>query len=111
MSSINIIELGKDMLNAAGEVVSDNFDDIKLLADDELEGFARRTIKLAKMVEAGDLSAEQAKAILKIRKNALESVLLSISGIGILAAQEAINSAIDVLRESVNKLIPGIDIL
>ena len=55
----------------------------------------------------GELRAEQAKSILKIRKNAVETVILSATGIGIVAAEKAINAAIDVLKGVITQVIPG----
>jgi len=108
---LNFNQIASDMIDAMKAVVGDNIQDIRDLADDELEDFAKRSITLSKKVAEGIITPEQAKLILKIRKNALETVLLSIAGISILAAQEAINAAIGVLRGVINKAIPGVDIL
>jgi hypothetical protein len=104
---IDFKSVAADMLEAIKNVVGDNISDIQDLVDDELEDFAKRTATLTKKVAAGTLSVEQAKSILKIRKNAVETVILSAAGIGILAAEEAINAAIGVLKEVIVGAIPG----
>ncbi len=104
---IDFKQLTGDMLTAVKGVVGDNLNDIKDLAEGELEDFAKRTTELAKKVADGSISAAQAQAILKIRANAVETVLLSIAGIGTLAAQEAINAAIGVLKGVIKNAIPG----
>jgi hypothetical protein len=111
MADIDFKKIGSDMLTAMKASVEDNFMAVKEIADDELEDFVKRTTTLAEKVANGTISELQARAILKIRQNALETVLLSIAGISLLAAQEAINAAIGVLRKVINDAIPGIDIL
>lgn len=108
---IDFKKVAKDMITAMKAVVGDNLEEVKNLADDELEDFAKRTVVLARKVSEGKITQEQAKIILKIRQNAVETVLLSIAGIGILAAQEAINAALGVLKEVVSGVVPGADIL
>lgn len=112
MSLLNLDfnDISKNMLNAAQASLKVNADDIKSLAEGELKDFARRSIELAEKVSNGSISLEQAKLILKIRQNAVETVLLSIAGIGLLAVQEAMNAIIDVLKGSINKAIPGINL-
>lgn len=108
---IDFKKIGKDMLDAIKNVVGDDLNDIQDMLDDELEDFAKRTAILTEKVFKKELSAEQAKSILKIRKNAVETVILSAAGIGILAAEKAINAAIDVLKGVITQLIPGATLL
>ncbi len=105
---IDFKAVAADMLKAIKNVVGDNIKDIEDMVDDELEDFAKRTAILTQKVANGDLSVEQAKSILKIRKNAVETVILSAAGIGILAAEEAINAAIGVLKNVILDAIPGV---
>ena len=108
--NLDFKDIAKNMLTAAQMSLPDHRADIKSLAEGELKDFARRSVELAKKVIEGSISEEQAKLILKIRKNAVETVFLSIAGIGLLAVQEAINSVIDVLKGALNKAIPGVNL-
>jgi hypothetical protein len=108
--NLDFDKISKDMLAAAQGSLKDHAADIKTLAEGELKDFARRTVELAVKVSDGTISPEQAKLILKIRQNAVETVFLSIAGIGLLAVQEAMNSVIDVLKGAINSAIPGIDL-
>jgi hypothetical protein len=112
MSLLNLDfnKISKDMLTAAQGTLTDYAGDVKTLAEGELKDFARRTIELAGLVKDGSISPEQAKLILKIRQNAVETVFLSIAGIGLLAVQEAMNAILDVLKGAINSAIPGIDL-
>lgn len=111
MEKIDFKELGMQMLHAMEGPIKDHFEQAKEIADGELEGFAKRTAELANKVVEGKISEDQARAILRIRKASIETVLLSISGIGIVAAQQAINAAIGVLIGVIAKAIPGVNIL
>ncbi len=111
MSTLDYNALAQDMLSAIKDVAVDNFDDIKELAEDELEDFAKRTAILSQKVLEGKINQEQAQAILRIRRNAVETVLLSIAGISVLTAQEALNAAISVLKQALSTAIPGVSIL
>ena len=111
MEDLDFKKIGADMLGAMKGSILDHFEEAKDIADDELADFAKRTAELAKKVIDGKITEQQAKAILKIRKAAVETVLLSISGIGMLAAEQAINAAIGVLKGVIGKAIPGVNIL
>jgi hypothetical protein len=104
-------KLASEMVDAMKLAIGSHIEDVRKLADDELEDFAKRTAVLSEKVATGKITIEQARAVLKIRKAAVETVLLAISGISVLAAQDAINAAIGVLKKAVNSAVPGVDIL
>jgi hypothetical protein len=109
--NLDFKKLASEMVEAMRLAVGDHMEDVRTLADDELEDFAKRTAVLAEKVATGKITPDQAKAVLKIRKAAVETVLLAVSGIGLLAAQDALNAAIGVLKKAVNAAVPGVDIL
>jgi len=111
MSAIDYKKVSKEMLSAMQAALSGHFDDAKELAEDELEDFAKRSAVLTQKVADGKINRKQAEAILRIRRNAVETVLLSISGIGVIAAQDALNAAISVLKNAINSAIPGVSLL
>ena len=51
---------------------------------------------------AGAMTAEQAKLHLDVQKNAARTVLLTLEGIGLLAAEAAINAALGAVKKTVN---------
>jgi hypothetical protein len=109
--NLDVKKIAFEMLEAMKVAVGDHIEDVRNLANDELEDFAKRTAVLAEKVALGQITSDQARAILKIRRNAVETVLLAITGIGIISAQDAINAAIGVLKKAINSAIPGVDIL
>lgn len=111
MRNLDFKSITKDMLASMQEAAAPHMNDVRELAAVELENFAKRTAALAMQVADGSISEEQARAILRIRQNAVEAVLLSIAGINAIAAQDALNAAIGVLRNVINTSIPGVSIL
>lgn len=111
MAELDYKSVAKDMIAAMEPVVKDHISDIRELAEDELEDFAKRSAILTKKVKDGKLSQRQAEAILRIRRNAVETVLISIAGISVVAAQDAINAALSVLKDAISSVIPGVSIL
>lgn len=58
----------------------------------------------------GELTDAQANILLKMQANASQAVLTAVETVGMIAAQDAINAALDVLRGAVNASI-GIALL
>jgi hypothetical protein len=54
---------------------------------------------------AGTLSDTQAKILLRMQANASQAVLTAVETVGMIAAQDAINAAIQVLAQVVNKAV------
>ena len=50
----------------------------------------------------GQIDEEEAELQFNIQKNASRTVLLTIEGLGILAVEQAINAALDVVSDTVN---------
>ncbi len=111
MADLDYKSIAKDMITAMETVVKDHISDIRELAEDELEDFAKRSALLTEKVRDGKLNQRQAEAILRIRRNAVETVLISTSGISVIAAQDAINAALGVLKDAIGSVIPGVSIL
>jgi hypothetical protein len=53
----------------------------------------------------GKITEEQAKLYVEIQKSSTRVVLLIIEGLGILANESAINTAIDIVKSTVNTAI------
>lgn len=79
----------------------------------EIKEYARaESLKLAQtlaMIETlrslGKLTTQQAELHLQIQKNAMRSVLLTVEGLGLLAAEQAINQALALVKDQVNAAV------
>lgn len=95
-------ELAANMFGAFKDTLSDKWPDVKDYAEAESKKLAENFIMIEKLKVTGVITQEQAKLHHDIQKNATRSVLLTIEGLGLLAVEQAINAAMDVLKETVN---------
>lgn len=105
MADINVQEILEQMLNAAQGVLKDHWVEAKPFAEQELKALAENLQLIGKLKLEGNISEEQAKYYLEIQKSSVRIVLLTIEGLGILAVENAINAALDVIRTTVNTVL------
>lgn len=103
--SLKVTELGKDMLGAFMTVLKGKAPEIKQYAETESKKLAQTFLMIEKLHLSGTITDEEAKLHLDIQKNATRSVLLSLQGLGLLAVEQAINAALNVVKVAVNKAI------
>jgi hypothetical protein len=106
MPILNIPELLERMLEAAAEPLQDHFDEAKDFAQQSFKSILENAELVATKTAAGDITEEQAKILLRMQITSAQTVLLTIEGIGLLAAQRAVNAAIQVVKDLVNGLLP-----
>lgn len=110
MENIDYGELLKKMLDAAKGKLTTHWKEVKPYAENEFKKFNQNIKLIAKLKLEGKIDAEKAVLHLKIQKNAMQIVFLTVEGLGLLAVEAAINAVIDVIKVTVNKAI-GWDIL
>ncbi|MGH8752885.1 MAG: hypothetical protein ACREUJ_03225 [Burkholderiales bacterium] len=103
--SLNVSALAKDMVAAFTGVLKDKAPDIKSYAESEAKKLAHTLVMIEKLVIVGKIDEEEAKLHLEIQKNAARTVFLTIEGLGVLAVEQAINAALDVVKGAVNKAL------
>lgn len=95
-------ELAARMLKAAQKVLSAKWPELRDYAEGETKKLAESLVTIEKLRLTGQITEEQARLHLEIQKNASRTVLLTAEGLGILTAEQAINAALNVVRDSVN---------
>ena len=100
--SLNIEELAESMFTAFRGTLSEKWPEVKEYAETESRKLAENFILIEKLYLSGEINQKQAEFHRDIQKNATQTVFLSIEGLGLLAVEEAINSAMDVLKSTVN---------
>ena len=100
--SLDVGELAANMLAAFQEELSDNWPSVKDYADTEAKKLAENFAMIERLRLSGQITEEQAKLHHEIQRNASRSVMLTVEGLGLLAVEQAINAAMDVLRDTVN---------
>ena len=98
-------QIAKEMIAAAAETFDKKWPAIKEYAEDEFKDFARVLGRISARYAAGKTSEENARAMVSAQIRSMEIVLLAVEGLGILMVEGAINSAVDVVRTTVNKAI------
>lgn len=103
--SINVDELGKDIASAFFGALKPYQGDIQTYSDAEAKKFAQSIATIEGLFLAGEISEPEAKLHLDIQRAASRAVLCAVEGIGLLAAEAAINAALQVVRDAVNTSI------
>jgi hypothetical protein len=98
-------ELARDMAAAFTQTLKGKVPEIRSFADAEAKKLAQTLLMIEKLRLTGKIDKEEAELHLEIQRNATRSVLLTIEGLGALAAEQAINAALDSVRKAVNKAL------
>jgi signal transduction protein with GAF and PtsI domain len=104
--ALDPIQLATTMLSAALGVLKKKTPEIQQYAETEFKKIAETIATIAKMVAAGQMGEEEAKLHLQIQASASRAVLLCVEGLGLLAAEAAINAALASVKDLVNAALP-----
>ncbi len=104
--ALEIDNLLEEMLGIAKNKFGDAYADAKDFAENEFKKLLQNTEFLARKVANGEMTIERAKRHLRMSKNAAEAVILTVEGIGLDAAEETINDALDLVKDAVNAALP-----
>ena len=103
MSAIDVEALGSEIATKLVEILAGAGKDIASYAEAEGRKFAVSAAEIAALLANGTISDEEARLHMNIQKNASRAVLMAIEGISILAAERAINAALEI----VGKVLQG----
>jgi hypothetical protein len=103
--SLDAGELASKMLEAFKGELADNWPKIKAYAEAESKKLAENFVMIETLKLSGEINEEQARLHHEIQRNASRSVLLTIEGLGLIAVENAINAAMEVLKETVNSAL------
>jgi hypothetical protein len=100
--ALDLERLAKDMFTAAFGVLRDRAPQIKALAESECKKIAQTLVTIEIELAKGEISREEGALLIEMQKSATRSVLLMTQGVSLLIAEQALNSALDVVRATVN---------
>jgi hypothetical protein len=100
--SLDVGDLASKMLEAFKGKLSNKWPDVKYYAETESKKLAENFVMIEKLKLTGEITEEQARLHHKIQRNASRSVLLIVEGLGLVAVEQAVNAAMEVLKETVN---------
>lgn len=103
--SLNTSKLGKDIVIAFKGSFKKKWPEIKEYAETEAKKLAQSFVMIELLKTSGKINEEQAAIHLAIQKNATRTVFLTLEGLGILAVEDAINAALNVVKNAVNTAV------
>jgi hypothetical protein len=103
--ALNVGKLVNKMFKAFEKSLVDKWPEVKDYAEAEAKKIAESLVMIEKLYLSDQINEEQAKLHIQIQQNATRMVLLTIEGLGIIAVEQAINAALDVLRDTVNRAL------
>lgn len=104
-AKLNVGDLAKKMIEAMKGVLTNQWKVAKDYAEMEGKKLAQTLVNITKWRVANTITDEDAKGLLQMQANASKAVLLALAGIGLIAAQRAIQAALDVVKGAVNTAI------
>ena len=105
MASIDFNSMLSQMIDAAKTSLADKWPTVENLATSSLKSIAQNVIDIEIMTADNTITREQSVLKIMLQQNAFRTMLLTQEGIGLLAAQDALNAVTDVIRSTVNKAI------
>jgi hypothetical protein len=105
MSSINVNELGSKAASEIARILTGAGKDVAEYAQAEGKKLATSAAEIAALFVSGTITQEEARLHLSIQKHASRSVLLAIAGVSLVAAEQAINAALNIIKEGVKGAI------
>jgi hypothetical protein len=103
--SLDVGDLASKMFEAFKGELSEKWPDVKDYAETESKKLAENFVMIERLRLSGNITEEQAKLHHDIQKNASRAVLLTVEGLELIAVEQAINTAMDVLRDTVNQTL------
>jgi Asp-tRNA(Asn)/Glu-tRNA(Gln) amidotransferase B subunit len=103
--SFDVDKIAQNMISAAKGVVDEKWPATREYFESESKMYAQRLASVAKMYANGIISEKRAKEHIALQNEAWETTLLAINGLSQILVEEALNAAIKVIRDAVNKAI------
>lgn len=97
--------LWNEMAAAAKQSLGEHWQDIRDTAITSFKSLALHLVEIEKMREKGTITQEKACFLVGMQKDAIKIVIATEKGLTLLAAEAALNAAIDAVRTTVNKAI------
>jgi hypothetical protein len=105
MAAIDIPALLKQMLTAAQGTLGTKWPTVRDYASSEFTKLLLEAENIAALKAKGTINEQEAALLIGMQRNASRAVLLTVKGLGLIAAQEAIDAALAVVRTTINTAI------
>lgn len=105
MPNFDVKAVGSEALGAALGALRGHADKAQPFLVAEAKKMAETGLQIVEGRAKGEINEAQAKILLRMQGNASQAVLTAVESIGMIAAQDAINAALGVVRGAVNKAL------
>lgn len=105
MASLDVGTLAQQMLAAALPILKKGATDAESFAKTEFTKIAQTIVSITEQLATGQINADQAKLLLQMQTNASRAVLLTLEGLALLAVEQAIQAALNVVAGVVNGFV------
>lgn len=99
--NLNITQVVGDMLQAALPHLSKGKRKASAFASHEFEYYIYHIEHIKSMLDKGQIDEQEAQFLVNQYKMSMQAVLLTIDGLGLIAVQNAINAAVNVLNSAI----------
>jgi hypothetical protein len=100
--ALDVGTLAAQMLGAALPILKKDAQDAESFAKTEFTKIAQTIVSIGEQVATGQINEQQAGLLLDMQTSASRNVLLTLQGLALLAVEEAINAALDVVKTAIN---------
>lgn len=100
--SIDKNDVSQKMIDAAKGIFKDNWPQTKEYAESEIKIFSERFSTIKKLRDEGKITTSRARLHVEFQKDAWETVMLAVNGLNQLMIEEALNAALDAVKNIVN---------
>lgn len=101
METIDLKQLLKDCMDKAKTITGSAWNDLKPYAEHEFTQFTEDAIFLTRLKATGVIDDTAFKTRMDMQKRALQDVLLTIEGIGLVTAQDILNGIFDIVAKAI----------
>lgn len=102
MPGMNTEALSEEMAGAARSIFKDQWPFMEAFAVPEFNKLALTILQIRALIASEQVGENEALVILEMQKNAARGVMMSREGYGLLKVEQAINSGLGMVKNSVN---------
>jgi hypothetical protein len=106
---LNLDDLFTKMLEATKKSLQSNLKSrwpkVRDLTAASIRDLAQNMVDIRSLLASGAITREQASLKFSMQRNAFRTLLLTEKGISLIVAEEAVNSALKAVKDTVNKLV------
>jgi hypothetical protein len=105
MAGIDYNQIVSDCVSSAKQIAGNTWNSLKPYAEHEFRQFAENAEFLAKLRATNNISEEEFKSRIDIQRLSLRNVLLTVEGIGLVAAQNIVNAVLSIVFTAIKSVI------